>query len=335
MVSCSQPLVSVVTPAYNEARHIAECIESVLAQTYTNWDYTIVNNCSTDRTLDIAQEYASRDPRIRIHSNETFVRVIANHNVAFRQISPESKYCKPLAADDMLLPECLEKMVGLAEEHPNVGIVGAYGLYSRADMGVYCKGVPYSTSVLPGRELCRSYLLRDGPSVFGSCTFTLFRSDLVRSHYAFYNESNIHADSEACLEFLEQHDFGFVHQILTLMRVQDNTLGALSARLNTPLPHRLYALTKYGPIYLKEDEMKKQIQKCLREYYNYLGAQFTRRRNRGFWNFHRGKLAELGYPLSTARLAAHTATYALELLLNPKSTVEKARRHFRQILSVS
>src|SRR5919109_2101835 len=89
-----EPLVSVVTPVYNGESHLRECIESVLAQTYQNWDYTIVNNCSTDGTLDIAMEYAARDPRIRIHNNDAFVRVTENHNIAFRQVSPASTYCK-------------------------------------------------------------------------------------------------------------------------------------------------------------------------------------------------------------------------------------------------
>src|SRR4051812_42714570 len=116
------PLVSIVTPVYNGEVHIRECIESVLAQTYQNWDYSIINNCSTDRTLEIAQEYAARDPRIRIHNNENFVRVIQNHNIAFRNISPNSKYCKMVAADDWLFPECIERMVDLAEQHPSVAI---------------------------------------------------------------------------------------------------------------------------------------------------------------------------------------------------------------------
>ena len=116
MTSSQEPLVSVVTPVFNGEQYLRECIESVIVQSYTNWDYTIVNNCSTDGTLDIAQEYAAKDRRIRIHNNPSFVRVIENHNIAFRQISPASKYCKPLAADDMILPDCLDKMVRLAEE---------------------------------------------------------------------------------------------------------------------------------------------------------------------------------------------------------------------------
>ena len=54
------PLVSVVTPVYNGETYLAACIESVLSQSYSNWEYVIVNNCSTDRTLDIASDYAAR-----------------------------------------------------------------------------------------------------------------------------------------------------------------------------------------------------------------------------------------------------------------------------------
>jgi glycosyltransferase involved in cell wall biosynthesis len=120
MTSKQEPLVSVVTPVFNGERYLRECIESVLAQTYSHWDYIIVDNCSSDGTLDIAREYAARDRRIRIHRNEIFVRVIQNYNIAFRQISPESKYCKPLAADDMLLPDVYVISVGYRAESPRV-----------------------------------------------------------------------------------------------------------------------------------------------------------------------------------------------------------------------
>ncbi|MDH4246150.1 MAG: glycosyltransferase, partial [Nitrospira sp.] len=94
-----QPLVSVLTPVYNGEDHLAQCIESVLAQTYQNWEYVIVNNRSTDRTLEIAEQYAQKDKRIRIHNNSEFVGCDENGNIAFRQITPESKYCKMVHAD--------------------------------------------------------------------------------------------------------------------------------------------------------------------------------------------------------------------------------------------
>jgi glycosyltransferase involved in cell wall biosynthesis len=332
MTSNSTPLVSVVTPVFNGEPFLRECIESVLAQTYTHWDFTIVDNRSTDRSLEIAREYAARDSRIRVHAH---VRVIANYNRAFRQISPGSKYCKPVAADDMLLPGCLEEMVRLAEEHPSVAIVGAHGVYSAAERGVYCSGVPYPQEVLDGRQLCRSYLLGRGPVVFGPATFTLFRSDVVRSRHDFYNESNFHADSEAFLDVLEHHDFGFVHQILTYMRIQDESLSSLSGRLNTHLPYRLYALATYGPSYLDQAELRQRVELCLGEYYTYLAWQLPKRRGREFWDFHRGKLAALGHPLSRARLAGATASYLLNAALNPKRSAEAVIARLRRPEAVS
>ena len=59
-------LVSIITPAYNAEEHIGETIESVLAQTYKNWEMIIVNDCSKDNTLKIANEYAALDNRIKV-----------------------------------------------------------------------------------------------------------------------------------------------------------------------------------------------------------------------------------------------------------------------------
>lgn len=89
-----QPLVSIVTPVHNAEAHLAECIESALAQTHTNWEYIIVNNCSTDNSLAIAQRYAVMDRRIRVLENDQFVPPVEDDNHAARQISSESKYCK-------------------------------------------------------------------------------------------------------------------------------------------------------------------------------------------------------------------------------------------------
>src|SRR5215813_2367220 len=104
----SLPLVSIVTPVYNGAKHLRECVESVLAQTYPNWTYTIVNNCSTDDTLEIAENFCRQDPRIHVLTNERHCWIIENHNIAFRQLDKRAAYLKPVFADDWLYPTCLE-----------------------------------------------------------------------------------------------------------------------------------------------------------------------------------------------------------------------------------
>src|SRR5713101_2123198 len=253
----SEPLVSIVTPVYNGADHLAECVESILAQSYQDWECTIVNNCSIDASAEIARSYAAKDSRIRVHDNEKFLRVIANHNVALRQISPSSKYCKIVFADDWIFPECLEQMVSVAEEHPSVGIVGAYGLQGHEVMWA---GLPYPSRLVSGREVCRRLFL-ERMYVFGTSTSVLYRADLVRSQTAFYNEANLHADMEACVVLLKACDFGFVHQILTFKRWRPGSLGAMSEDINTLIAGYLYCLAKHGCDFLTREE----YEECLHQ----------------------------------------------------------------------
>lgn len=305
------PLVTVVTPVYNGEAYIRECIGSVLAQTYPNWEYIIVNNCSTDKTLQIAQEYAARDSRIQIVNNPKFLRVIANHNTAMRTLSPSSKYCKVVFADDWLFPECLEKMVALAEQNPKVGIVSSYRLYgTELSLG----GLPYDVSILSGREICRATLMNE-LYLFGTGTSLLLRSDLVRSRNPFYNESNLHADSETCFELLKTCDFGFVHQLLTFTRAQQGTLTSFSRSRRTLLPGFLGYLTKFGPYYLEPEELELAIDCHLEIYYRFLGRSVFQRRDSEFWKFHREKLNELGIPFSRNRVARAAVRHAADVAL--------------------
>src|SRR5438874_9571643 len=81
------PLVSVVTPVYNGAKYLRECLESLVAQSYANWRCTLVNNCSTDDSLEIALHYASRDSRVTVHSNPQLDRKSTRLNSSHVEIS--------------------------------------------------------------------------------------------------------------------------------------------------------------------------------------------------------------------------------------------------------
>ncbi|MPZ18391.1 MAG: glycosyltransferase [Luteitalea sp.] len=320
------PRVSVVTPVYNGAPYLRECIESVLAQDYPNWDYTIVDNCSTDGTREIADEYVARDPRIRVVSNATFAPVMANHNIAARQISPESKYCKFVLADDWLFPECLSRMVAVAEAHPSVAIVGAYGLRGAE---VWWYGLPYPSTVVAGREVCRLKLLA-GVYPFGTPTSVLYRANTVRSRQAFFNEANLHADKEVCLDVLQDHDFGFVHQVLSFTRTDNDSLTSSYRRFIPHWPARLDDLVRYGPVYLTEAEREQCLTTHLTRYYAFLARFVLEVRDREVFAFHREKLRELGHPLSRVRLTRAIISRVLDLALNPGQSLSSVWRHARR-----
>jgi glycosyltransferase involved in cell wall biosynthesis len=324
----AQPLVSVLTPVYNGERYLRECIESVLAQTYQNWEYVIVNNCSTDRTLEIAQKYASEDRRIRIHNNKTFVGCDANGNIAFQEISSESKYCKVVHADDWLYPECIMRMVELAEAHPTVAIVGAYGL--RNDH-VSWDGLPYTATVISGHELCRSTLL-GGPYVFGSPTSLLIRCDEVRKRPMFYNEENRHCDIESCLDLLQENDFGFVHKVLTFTRDHAEAETSFSVRFGTDYLGTLEILTKYGKTYLSNEEYKLCFKKAWNDYYAFLASKVFHNNEKEFWTFHRKALERMDYPLSRGKVAKAVFFDLCDFLLNPYKTL---KRIVKKIMHVS
>src|SRR5258708_23507668 len=295
-----QPVVRVITPVYNGEGFLAECIESVLAQTYQNWDYTIVNNRSTDRTLEIAKSYAAKDSRIRVHDNRDFLPIIQNHNHAIRQISAQSKYCKVVLADDWLFPECLMKMVALAEAHPGVGLVGAYGLHGDG-MHVMWRGLPFPKTVVTGREVSR-LRLRQGRYVFGAPTATLVRGDFVRKERNFYDESNLHADSTVCFRILQKSDFGFVHQLLTFTRSQGESNTTFSERLNGIQHPFLTELIQYGPACLDKKEYEDRLKIRLREYYQVLAEGLLQLRGKNYFEFHKNWLRNLGIPLSWSGL---------------------------------
>ena len=290
-----QPLVSVITPVYNGEKYLAECIESVLSQTYENWDYCIVNNCSTDRTREIAEQYADKDPRIRIYNNREFLNIYDNLNHAMRQLLPESKYCKVVHADDFLFPECLEKMVALAEKHPSVGIVGAYGL--RGTEVVWDQLIPYKQEVTPGNTVCRAILL-GAPYVFGSPTSTLIRADLVRKRPDFYNVMNPNPDAEVCFDILWESDFGFVHQVLTYTRVHEKSQTTKDGKVGALVLGKLVTLQKFGPVYLTPEELKKRLDRWLLWFFVCCFKYLLEGRLNSFLKFNLPRMKRIGYKLS-------------------------------------
>jgi glycosyltransferase involved in cell wall biosynthesis len=251
----AQPVVTVITPVYNGEAHIRECMESVVRQTYEHWEYVVVDNASTDSTPTIAASFAKADSRIRVRRYDEFVDVVASYNRTVAELNPRSAYCKVLGADDWLYPECLERMVSLAEANPSVGLVSAYRLN---DGVVDLVAFPYRRKIVAGKEILRQSLL-GGPFATGSSSSTLLRADLVRRRDPFFDPSFRHADSDADLWFFTQADLGFVHQVLTYSRRPPRSESSFSDRLTTYAPEAVRLVIRYGPQCLTGAEYRRRL----------------------------------------------------------------------------
>src|ERR1035437_2986482 len=123
MTNEKTPLVSVIMAAHNADTYIAETIESVLAQTYPNWELIITDDASTDTTRSSITEYEKRDPRIKLIPLDTSVlQTIAR----IKAIEASSvTYLAILDADDISLPHRFKTQVDFLETHPDIAVVGS------------------------------------------------------------------------------------------------------------------------------------------------------------------------------------------------------------------
>ncbi len=116
--STIKPLVSITMPVYNASRYIRQTIESVLAQTYTNWELILVNDGSTDDSAAIIASYT--DPRIRYFENPANMGIVPTRNRCAELAT--GKYIAVLDNDDIIYPEKLEAQVNCLEAQPELGL---------------------------------------------------------------------------------------------------------------------------------------------------------------------------------------------------------------------
>ncbi|MEO8675753.1 MAG: glycosyltransferase family 2 protein [Casimicrobiaceae bacterium] len=322
----NQPLISVVTPFRNTAPYLAQCIESVLAQTYRSFEYILVDNCSDDGAIEIAESYARRDSRIRLYRQPDVLPQVRNYNNALTRIDESSWYCKIVQADDAIFPECLRLMAMAFEQSKSIGLVSSYYLKGNTVLG---SGLPYATPILDGKEMARLFL-RSGVYVFGSPTTVAFRSSIVRSERPFYDESLLHEDTEKCMQILRKWDIGFVHQVLSFLRVENESISS-SVRSFGPNALDWYIIVqRYASIFLDSDEAGALKARSRRDYYRFLAREALKFRERAFWRYHRSGLNSLEERMDRPLLATQVGLELLSMALNPGTTVEAMIRYGRR-----
>jgi glycosyltransferase involved in cell wall biosynthesis len=297
------PTVSVVTPFYNTGEYLEECIKSVLAQTFEDFEYVLVDNHSTDDGREIAASYAKKDDRISLSSPPRFLSQCANFNFALAQIAETSAYCKMVLADDWLFPQCLAEMVSLADANPNVGLVSSYTLIDKA---VWGGGLPVDQVVFSGQEVARAQLAgRVFP--YGNQSTVMYRADVVRrATPEFFCEPSVFFDTDAALRILATSDFGFVHQVLSYLRIHPSSLTSSRKDYSPIAADSMIALRRHGSTFLDATELHVRLRAIENWFYEGLGRQRLREifmsRDEYYWDYQQRCLAAAGLPLQQLRV---------------------------------
>lgn len=176
MVNSPAPRVSIGMPIYNGANYLQETLESLLNQTFTDFELIITDNASTDETLSICQRFQAKDVRIRYYRNPENIGAAKNYNLTVKLARGE--YFKWAAHDDLIAPTLLEKSVKYLDTHPEAIMV--YGRTILIDE--YSQVIEYHNddfnlrSLRPHRRLHQAFR----SSAWCHPVFGLIRTDILR-----------------------------------------------------------------------------------------------------------------------------------------------------------
>ncbi len=205
----NMPKVSIVLPSYNGERYIRESIESVINQTFTDWELIIVDDCSSDSTLHIAEEYAGWEERIRVIHNEENQKLPEALNIGFRHAA--GAYLTWTSDDNMYLSHALEEMNRYLDEHEEVPMVCTGMLFMNENMQYVKEFMPYNAAQMRVQD------------TVGACF--MYRREVLAEVGEYSKEFFCVEDYEYWIRILIKYgSIGYIPNIFYLYRRQKNSL---------------------------------------------------------------------------------------------------------------
>ena len=203
-----EPLVSIITPLYNSEKYIGGTIESVLNQTYKNWEMLIVDDCSKDDGVKIVNEYVLKDKRIKLFRNEKNEGVSFARNKALDLA--QGKYIAFLDSDDLWKKEKLEKQISFMEKN-NIDL--SYTGYEKINMDGSLRGEIKVPEKLDYKELLKNCLIGFLTAIYLKEKFKIYKFKKTKAEdYIFW------------LEILKQVDYAYgIQESLAYYRVSNNS----------------------------------------------------------------------------------------------------------------
>lgn len=119
------PKVSILMASCNGEKYIRQSLDSIINQTFSDFELIVINDASSDKTLEILKKYAKKDSRIYFYSNEKNEGLTVSLNIALKYISPDSQLICRMDDDDICMPNRLEIQIKYFQQHKDAGVVGS------------------------------------------------------------------------------------------------------------------------------------------------------------------------------------------------------------------
>lgn len=184
-------LISVIMPTYNVENYIEEAIDSILRQTYTNFELIIVDDCSTDRTYQKCLDYSKKDTRIKLYKNEQNSKIEFTLNKALEYSS--GKYIVRMDGDDISDSRRLEIMKNYLDDHLDIKLVGTSTITINAD----------------GKEIGKNVAIDDFSIIQKTCLLKTPVVHIWMTYKTIYDELNGYR------KFFASEDYDFVLRLIS------------------------------------------------------------------------------------------------------------------------
>lgn len=220
--------VSVVIPSYQNAPYIERTIDSVLAQTFTDFELIVSDHSSTDGTWEVLQRYAT-DPRVALLRTPSGGGAVANWN----RVSDQARgsLIKLLPGDDVLYPRCLELQVAALDEHPEAVVASVRrDLIDPAD-GLLLRGRGHGDlhGLVSGERAVKS-LVRSGTNLLGEPGCVLMRTAVLRELGGWSDDFPYLIDQVTYMRALQHGDLVALDEVAAAFRVSDTQWSVRLAR---------------------------------------------------------------------------------------------------------
>ena len=214
----ANPRVTVLMAVHNGEQYLETAVNSILRQTLRDFDFLIVDDASTDATPQMLANFAAKDARIQILTNETNLGLTASLNRGIAQI--ETPYIARMDADDISVPERLERQVAYMEKHPEIAVIGtAVGIFSSSNPVQVSPYVPPCPA-----SIVRQRTFSIGPQI--THPSAVLRTATVKSIGGYRDQFLCTQDYDLWLRLLDQYEIKNIPNILLFYRTHKNSVSS-------------------------------------------------------------------------------------------------------------